>query len=1158
MKHDKKSADGRSAHHEDAHAALERVAGYFFDQGDHVNSWLIYEFLQGDQKKFEPKIEEIRHALRQHSEHGAKLAEKVKVHSDLATETQKRLRIAHIISEKGDESLAREAFSGHKLPPESWLALANAIANGSKPGWWGVWLRYVNKYLALYELPPVQLRPKKLRQKSILYMNLEPSSSTEVKGPLVTVFMACFNAQETVENAIRSILSQSYTNFELLVIDDCSTDSTVDIVRRIAAEDSRIRLIENTENQGAYVNRNRALQQARGEFFTVHDSDDFALPHRLAWAVQHLEKNPAHIGVVGQWLRLDENGKFLFKSGWGGVYLHIAVVTLTLRTQQARDTVGYWDSVRFAADTEYFERLKLVFGAENVPVVPMPLALALFHANSLTSHPEHGIDVNNKEGWSPVRSQYAKAWQKWHAEYKKSKAGNSGAQGVSAPLHLPFPLVGRPFDVPEALIAAPAHAAKRDEAVDSNLMRHLFKGNTFWRNGELAKALQEYRNIPAGSRLFRHAKFNAEFVENLMNSKGRRQTGERFALKNRDKEPQSLLSSSGGLNDVPSSGKPLLSIIMPVFNVAPYLDTAIVSALNQRGGDLELIIINDASTDGSRKIIDMHASQDSRIRAVHLEHNTLGGAGIPSNIGIRMARGEYIGFIDSDDWALGDAFSSLLECAKKHDADIVIGDFRTFTEDDRAVSPSYDKGRYAGPYDQLVNAATAPSLLRLSAVPWRKLYKRAYMQKNAIEYPEGDYFYEDNPLHWFVLSRAERVVVVDKCISYHRMGREGQTMTSNAYKLSAMCSHVNSIFNFLNSQPESLVDRKIIWEEFWTFWRGAQWILKNQSQSCAENLIKKRFSQIAERIQSVAAPPSSLQPELERNKNAYPDIDLTVVIPVFNAAGTIGGTLDSVLAIQGIRYNILLVDDGSSDNSLEVIQAYEKDHPHVHVFQQGNRGAGRARNSLIPLCTGSYTYFLDADDTINAEALCSAVKQAMKGGNDLLFFKYKIDFVDEKKSRGMFESDSKLWNSLPKAKSQEERRAIFCSLINYPWNRIIKTSLLHDANIFFGPTIVHNDIPFHWLSIMSAENIDYVNVDVCSHKKFKARPQITNLMDDRRLGLFEALRFSEERLLGCQGFPKIKNKWEHFSENLLVWAREKISPDLHKRFDELKTNMTSG
>src|SRR5699024_9307274 len=97
-----------------------------------------------------------------------------------------------------------------------------------------------------------------------------------------------------------------------------------------------------------------------------------------------------------------------------------------------------------------------------------------------------------------------------------------------------------------------------------------------------------------------------------------------------------------------------------------------------------------------------------------------------------------------------------------------------------------------------------------------------------------------------------------------------------------------------------------------------------------------------------------------------------IVIPVYNSADLLRETLDSVMALDGLAFDVLLIDDGSTDQSLKVMREYERKYANVHVFEQKNRGAGRARNSIIPLCTGRYTYFLDADDVINANALRQA------------------------------------------------------------------------------------------------------------------------------------------------------------------------------------------
>ena len=100
---------------------------------------------------------------------------------------------------------------------------------------------------------------------------------------LVSVIMAAYNAEKTIEQAINSALSQTYTNFELLVVNDCSKDRTAELVKGIAATDGRVRLISNVKNSGVSYTRKHGLEEANGSWIAILDSDD-------AWAPEKLEK----------------------------------------------------------------------------------------------------------------------------------------------------------------------------------------------------------------------------------------------------------------------------------------------------------------------------------------------------------------------------------------------------------------------------------------------------------------------------------------------------------------------------------------------------------------------------------------------------------------------------------------------------------------------------------------------------------------------------------------------------------------------------------------------------------------------------------------------------------------------------------------------------
>lgn len=126
--------------------------------------------------------------------------------------------------------------------------------------------------------------------------------SVTSSSKFVSVIMAAYNAEETIEAAIRSILLQTHDNFELIICDDASTDNTWCLMRSLADEDSRIKLIRQEKNRGSAVARNRCLLQAQGEYIAIMDADDLCSENRLAVQVSFLERHRevAFVGLLGE------------------------------------------------------------------------------------------------------------------------------------------------------------------------------------------------------------------------------------------------------------------------------------------------------------------------------------------------------------------------------------------------------------------------------------------------------------------------------------------------------------------------------------------------------------------------------------------------------------------------------------------------------------------------------------------------------------------------------------------------------------------------------------------------------------------------------------------------------------------------------------------
>ena len=170
---------------------------------------------------------------------------------------------------------------------------------------------------------------------------------------------------------------------------------------------------------------------------------------------------------------------------------------------------------------------------------------------------------------------------------------------------------------------------------------------------------------------------------------------------------------------------PVVSIIVPIYNAQVQLNRCIDSVLNQDFEDFELILVNDGSKDASGEICDRYAAEDERIHVIHKENT---GVSDSRNCGIDAAKGEYLQFLDSDDWITMDATSLLVRAAKEYQCDLVIADFYRVVGE--RVSPKGDIQE-----DKLLSREEFASLLMEKpayfyyGVLWNKLYRREIVEK---------------------------------------------------------------------------------------------------------------------------------------------------------------------------------------------------------------------------------------------------------------------------------------------------------------------------------------------------------------------------------------------------------------------------------------------
>ncbi|MDR1857251.1 MAG: glycosyltransferase family 2 protein [Desulfovibrio sp.] len=250
-----------------------------------------------------------------------------------------------------------------------------------------------------------------------------------------------------------------------------------------------------------------------------------------------------------------------------------------------------------------------------------------------------------------------------------------------------------------------------------------------------------------------------------------------------------------------------LSIIVTTYNVAPYVRQCLGSAVRQRlpAGSFEVVAIDDHSTDGTLDVIEECARLADNIRVVPLPVNTPGGFGFSANLGVKVSRGKYVGFIDGDDYASLTMFPKLMASAAEVDADVALCGFNTLNVKAKKVSPWRDDGLLRSMsgerFGKLDLTMQKIFYLHLSPVPWRKLYKKSFLQENNITVPVGDFFYEDAPFHWACTILANRLTCIKDRLVTHRIYRSGQTMSVHPEKrIKDFLINFKIIYKFLKKQ----------------------------------------------------------------------------------------------------------------------------------------------------------------------------------------------------------------------------------------------------------------------------------------------------------------------------------------------------------------------
>ncbi len=262
--------------------------------------------------------------------------------------------------------------------------------------------------------------------------NIEVPKARSTDGPVVSIIIPSFNNAAFLEMAVKSAILQVGVRPEVLIVDDGSSDKSLELARKLASIYPNVKTIALGRNFGCYYARNIALLAATGEFVTLVDSDDIMHPERAVRQIGVLEKEAGAVATRSLGSRWTKDFSERISEPKG-------VENTLLFRRSLIDEIGYYDSVRYAGDSEFRERIVAMHGSESVPVVPDELYYLRSTENSLTeqteayAHSSCGIKVS----LSDERFSYQFEYREWHQKCRADKR---------VP-YIGFPQTHRPFEL---------------------------------------------------------------------------------------------------------------------------------------------------------------------------------------------------------------------------------------------------------------------------------------------------------------------------------------------------------------------------------------------------------------------------------------------------------------------------------------------------------------------------------------------------------------------------------------------------------------------------------------------------------------------------------------------------------------------------------------
>lgn len=428
-----------------------------------------------------------------------------------------------------------------------------------------------------------------------------------------------------------------------------------------------------------------------------------------------------------------------------------------------------------------------------------------------------------------------------------------------------------------------------------------------------------------------------------------------------------------------------ISIIIPVYNCADYIAECLDSIINQTLRDIEIICINDVSSDNSLGIIEEYRQRDPRIVVKTLKENS--GAAIARNTALSIANGEYIAFMDADDsYPSNDVLEYLYSTARNNDVVICGGSFSSLKNGEIITEYSGLNSAYVFDKEGFVDFKD----YQFEFGYQRFIFNRKFIEENKFRFPNYRRF-QDPPFFVSAMIKARKFYAVSKIVYQYREDYKKINWTPEKAMdlLKGVTDLLNiSSINNLNLLHYRTFERLCSYTDI--FWE----VYKKDPDYCIPFFIAasraidipvvRFFNKSVDEHYTFPALDLAVHLSIKGTSVNVPKV--SVVIPIYNVQEYIVECLASVLNQTLKDIEIICVDDESPDNSIEIILKEFGEDPRIKIVRKKNGGLSSARNAGANVATGEYIYFLDSDDYIDKDAFEILYNESKKNELDILIF----------------------------------------------------------------------------------------------------------------------------------------------------------------------------